>query len=109
MAMVMPGSLPPVPLVLRGSVVMRRRRCGKPSCRCAGGEQLHEAPALSYSDRGRTRIVLLDDADVPAVEAAVARYRAAAAELESRTDAGLAALEARVARQRAAGRRRRGR
>jgi hypothetical protein len=67
-------------------------------------EQLHEAPALSYPDRGRTGIVLLDDADVPAVEAAVARYRAAAAQVDAQ-----AAPEARVAGQRAAGRRRRGR
>ena len=107
--MVMPSSLPPVPPLLRGSVVMRRRRCGKRNCRCADGEQLHEAPALSYSDRGRTKIVLLDDADVAAVTAAVARYRAAAAELDAEAGAGLAALETRVAGQRAAGRPRRGR
>jgi hypothetical protein len=60
--MVMPSSMPPVPRLLRGSVVVRRRRCGKPNCRCADGQQLHEAPALSYSDRGRTKIVLLDTA-----------------------------------------------
>lgn len=107
--MVMPTPLPPLPRLLRGSVVMRRRRCGKRNCRCADGQQLHEAPALSYSDRGRTKIVLLDDGDVEAVTAAVARYRAAAAELDAGADAGLAALETRVAGQRAAGRPRRGR
>ena len=85
------------------------RRCGKPNCRCADGQQLHEAPALSYSDRGRTKIVLLDDGDVAAVTAAVDRYRAAAAELDAAAGAGLAALDFRVAGQRAAGRRRRGR
>jgi len=42
--MVMPSSLPPVPRLLRGSVVVRRRRCGKPNCRCADSQQLHEAP-----------------------------------------------------------------
>ena len=107
--MVMPSSMPPVPRLLRGSVVVRRRRCGKPNCRCADGQQLHEAPALSYSDRGRTKIVLLDDGDVAAVTAAVDRYRAAAAELDAAAGAGVAALETRVAGQRAAGRRRRGR
>src|SRR6266702_4611017 len=71
--MVMPTPLPPLPRLLRGSVVMRRRRCGKRNCRCADGQQLHEALALSYSDRGRTKIVLLDDGDVEAVTAAVAR------------------------------------
>ncbi len=53
--------------------------------------------------------MLLDDGDVEAVTAAVARCRAAAAELDAGADAGLAALETRVAGQRAAGRPRRGR
>ena len=28
------------------------RRCGKPNCRCADGEQLHETTVLSYSEAG---------------------------------------------------------
>ena len=44
-----------MPGLLRGSLVTLRRRCGKPSCRCAVGEQLHETPALSHSEGGRTR------------------------------------------------------
>ena len=39
------------PEMIRGSVVVHRRRCGKPNCRCAGGD-LHEATVLSYSERG---------------------------------------------------------
>jgi hypothetical protein len=75
--MVMPTTPPPqLPVVLRGSVVTRRRRCGKPNCRCADGVNLHESPALSYSVRGRTRILLLEEADVASVRAAVDRYRA---------------------------------
>ena len=67
-------------------------------------------PALSYSDRGRTRVLTLTEADVPAVAAALDRYRAAQAELEARLKAGLAALADRIAADRAAGRRpRRGR
>ena len=45
------------PEMIRGSVVVHRRRCGKPNCRCAAGD-LHEATVLSYSERGRTRFVL---------------------------------------------------
>jgi hypothetical protein len=41
-----------MPQLPRGSLVTLRRRCGKPSCRCADGERLHETPALSYSDGG---------------------------------------------------------
>lgn len=40
--------------MLRGSLVTLRRRCGKQSCRCVQGDERHEAPALSYSEHGRT-------------------------------------------------------
>jgi hypothetical protein len=94
-----------VPRLLRGSLVTLRRRCGKPSCHCVDGEQLHEAPALSYSEGGRTRMLTLTEADVAAVAAALRRYRAARSALEARANAGLAALANRIAAQRAAGRR----
>jgi hypothetical protein len=41
------------PLVLRGTLTTFRRRCGKPTCRCASGEP-HESPALLYNEGGRT-------------------------------------------------------
>jgi hypothetical protein len=106
--MVMPTTPPPqLPVVLRGSVVTRRRRCGKPNCRCADGVNLHESPALSYSVRGRTRILLLEHADVPAVREAVERYRDKVAALDAEARDGLARLDARVRAQQASGRRRR--
>jgi hypothetical protein len=39
-----------MPLVLRGSLITLRRKCGRPGCRCARGA-LHETPALSLPDR----------------------------------------------------------
>lgn len=99
------SSRPRVPQMLRGSLVTLRRRCGKPGCRCAQGEERHEAPALSYSDHGRTRVVMLAESDVAAVAAALARYRAAKANLEERASTGLALLTERVATDRAAKRR----
>lgn len=36
--------------MVRGSVVVHRRRCGKATCRCSDGELLHEAVVLSYSE-----------------------------------------------------------
>jgi Family of unknown function (DUF6788) len=86
-----------VPRIIRGSVVVQRRRCGKPSCRCAGGESMHESTVLSYSEGGRNRTVMLDPGEVVAVRAAVARYREALARMESEGNAGLAALLARRA------------
>lgn len=87
----------PIPRMIRGSVVVQRRRCGKPNCRCADGEQLHESTVLSYSERGRNRTVMLEPGEVRAVSAAVERYRAAKARLEATGNAGLAALLSRRA------------
>ena len=78
--------------MIRGSVVVQRRRCGKASCRCADGEQLHESTVLSYSKAGRNRTVMLASREVASVRAAVARYRSAQAKLEQAGNAGLSAL-----------------
>jgi hypothetical protein len=48
-----------LPRLVRGSVVTHRRRCGKPNCRCADGEALHESTVLSYFEGGRTRLLML--------------------------------------------------
>lgn len=95
----MPVTVPSggVPRMIRGSVVVQRRRCGKANCRCADGQQLHETTVLSYSEAGRSRTVMLDSGDVRAVRAAVERYRAAQARLEAAGNAGLAALLSRRA------------
>jgi len=78
--------------MIRGSVVVQRRRCGKASCRCTDGESLHEATVLSYSEDGRNRTVMLSTEQLGPVRAAVERYRAAQAKLEAQGNAGLTAL-----------------
>ena len=88
--------------MIRGSVVVQRRRCGTQSCRCADGKQLHESTVLSYSQDGRNRTVMLAADEVAAVRAAVERYRSAQAELEARGNAGLDTLLSRRAATRAA-------
>jgi hypothetical protein len=84
------------PLLLRGALTTFRRRCGKPSCRCATGEP-HESPALTFTEGGRSKTVTLSGAEVAEVTAALARYERARAELEAAAAAGLAALRARRA------------
>lgn len=79
------------PRVLRGSLIVLKRRCGKPNCRCAGGEP-HQTPALSYSVRGVTRMVSLRPEHVAVVKAALGRYRRELARLEHDALAGIAAL-----------------
>lgn len=95
-----PAAAPRPPRLVRGSLVVLRRKCGKAACRCADGEQLHENPALSYSDAGRTRIVALRPDDVPAVAAALDRYRAARDKLDADAAAGVDALRDWVAARR---------
>lgn len=82
--------------LVRGSVVTHRRRCGKPTCRCADGVNLHESTVLSYSEDGRTRFLMLPDDQVAAVRAATDRYRAQKAGLEEQANAGLAELVAQL-------------
>jgi hypothetical protein len=82
------------PVMLRGTLTTFRRRCGKPSCRCAAGEP-HESPALMYRDGGRTKIVTLSPEETAEVAAALDRYERARQDLESAADAGIAVLRAR--------------
>ncbi len=77
--------------LLRGKLFVLRRKCGKPTCRCATGE-LHETPALAYPSGGRTNTITLTHANLAEVRAALARYEAARAELDGAADAGIAAL-----------------
>lgn len=86
----------PVPHLVRGSVIVHRHRCGKPSCHCADGEQLHESIVLSYSEAGRTRFLMLPADQVAAVRAATERYRVRKARLQEQADQGLAELVARL-------------
>ena len=94
------------PLLLRGSLVVLKRKCGKETCRCTLG-QLHETPALSYSVDGVTRIVSLPSGEVPAVKAGLARYRKALGELERTALAGIQVLSRRLEKERTERRRRR--
>ena len=81
-------SVPVSGVMLRGSLITLKRKCGKPTCACADGE-MHATPALSYSVRGKTRIVTLRSSDVPAVKRGLANYRTAAAELEKKALSGI--------------------
>lgn len=83
--------LPPVPSVLRGSLICLRRKCGKPNCHCREGKA-HASPALSYSQRGKTKILTLPRALVPPVRAAIRRYLQNQKRLERQANAGLRQL-----------------
>jgi hypothetical protein len=68
--------LPPCEEVLRGSVVRRLLRCGKPGCRCATGEG-HLAVYLSVTHPGgRTEQISLPSSLIRRAEQGVAHYHA---------------------------------
>jgi hypothetical protein len=76
------------PVLIRGSLITLKRKCGKPTCSCADGVP-HTTPALSYSVKGKTRILTLRSCDVPAIRRALGNYKAAAAELEKKAISGI--------------------
>jgi hypothetical protein len=91
-----------VPKVVRGTVLVHRRRCGKPNCRCASGGAAHEQTVLSYKQAGKTRFLMLPAVEVEQVRAATARFRAAKARVEAEGNAGLVELVARLGRSKKA-------
>jgi len=42
--------------IMRGSVYELHRKCGKPSCRCAEGAELHSCMVISWTAGGRKRL-----------------------------------------------------
>ncbi len=90
------------PRVLPGTLITMRRRCGKPSCRCASGAP-HETPALSYSVEGRSKMLTLRPEEVRAVRAAVGRYRKAVESLQAEAYAELGRFVALARARREAG------
>jgi hypothetical protein len=68
--------LPPLEDILRGSVVVRSLRCGKPNCACAQGDG-HPATYLSVTLKGgRTEQISLPRTLIPLVRRQVSNYHA---------------------------------
>jgi hypothetical protein len=58
----------------KGTVYTLRRKCSKPSCRCARG-QLHESLVLTASIAGKTRLWTIPKEEIDAVRRETERYR----------------------------------
>jgi len=67
--------------LIRGSLLRRRRVCGKPNCKCVRGAK-HESLYLAISQAGRTRQLFVPKAYEPAVRQWVADYHRAAELME---------------------------
>ena len=60
--------------LLAGTLYTHRRKCGKPNCRCAGGE-LHESTVLSYRGQGRPQNISPPPEQVDALRQMTDDYR----------------------------------
>ena len=69
-------SLPPFEEILRGTVLVRHIRCGKPGCHCVSGDG-HKITYLSVTlAEGKTEQISLPKALVPVVKRWVSNYHA---------------------------------
>lgn len=97
--------LPEVGELIRGSLVERRMRCGKPSCRCQSDPDAWHGPYLllmTSIGRGKTRTTVIARDQAVWVRAAVRRYRRVQALLESISETNWQLLKTRAARGRGA-------
>ena len=92
-----------LPKVVKGTVLVHHRKCGKPNCRCASGEGLHDSTVLSYKEGGKTKHLMLPPLEVEAVRKATERFKAARTRLEEQGSAGLAQLAAYLGRSKTRG------
>lgn len=60
--------------IVKGSVYTLRRRCSKPSCRCARGEK-HETVVMTASVGGKTRLWTLSAGHIAELRRRTERYR----------------------------------
>jgi hypothetical protein len=86
-------------LLLRGSLIAFKRKCGKANCHCKNGT-LHESFALSYRVQGKTKILTLRSEDLATVREAIGRYNRALKALELRAQLGITELTRQIWRER---------
>lgn len=67
--------------VLRGTLSVRERTCGKPGCRCTRGEK-HEGLYLVFSEKGRLRQIFVPRMQEARVRRWVEQYQEVRALLE---------------------------
>jgi DNA repair exonuclease SbcCD ATPase subunit len=61
-------------VLVKGTVYEQRRKCGKPTCRCATGEP-HSSIILSRSEEGRTRLIAIPSGHLKDLQVLTERYQ----------------------------------
>ena len=92
------ADLPPFYEIVRGSLVTRYRRCGKPTCHCATGEGHGPAHYLSVTLKpGKTEQILLSEEMVPVARQFLENYNRWWTALEKVSEVNRRLLRMRVA------------
>ena len=60
--------------LIKGTVYEQRRKCGKPTCRCAEGEP-HSSMVLSRSEDGRTKLMVVPSGHLKDLQLLTERYQ----------------------------------
>ena len=89
--------LPPLKEILRGSLIERYKRCGKPGCKCADGPGHGPKYYLSVSKAGRRpTLIYVPHAMVAQVQEQLAQLQTVRALVEELCDIGCELLTRRV-------------
>ncbi len=61
--------------VIKGSIYEMKRFCGKASCSCAKTKTPHKSLFLSFSYKGKTRLVPIKKEQIPDIKRRIKDYR----------------------------------
>ena len=71
--------------VLRGTIYEMKRLCGKPNCSCAQTKIPHKSLFLSFSYKGRTKLVPIRKEQIPRIKSRIKDYKELKAAIDELT------------------------
>jgi hypothetical protein len=86
--------------ILAASLVAVSSRCGRPTCRCRRGGELHKSQHLTFKERGKTRTVYVPKGLLGEVRSWVAEHKRLKGLLKEITALSLALVRSHVRQQR---------
>ena len=60
---------------IRGSIYELKGKCGKPNCYCATTQRRHTSLMLSFSYKGKTKLVPIRKEQIPGIKAKLNDYK----------------------------------
>jgi len=60
---------------IRGSIYELKGKCGKPGCYCAKSKRRHTSLMLSFSYKGKTKLVPIKKEQIPGIKARLDDYK----------------------------------